>query len=68
MAALQASGAISLQDIEEHFGKEGYFQSADPIEIQKLQKKQESVQKMLTQHLQNWEATSLELEELRQTA
>ena len=63
-----AKNENQLQDIEEHFGKEGYFQSADPIEIQKLQKKQESVQKMLTQHLQNWEATSLELEELRQTA
>jgi len=63
-----AKNEDQLQDIEEHFGKEGYFQSADPIEIQKLQKKQESVQKMLTQHLQNWEATSLELEKLRQTA
>ena len=63
-----AKNEDQLQNILEHFGKEGYFQSADPVEIQKLQKEQESVQKVLTQHLQNWEATSLELEEIRQTA
>jgi hypothetical protein len=38
------------------------------LEIQKLQNEQESVKRMLSQHLKNWEATSLELEKLRQIA
>ncbi|HCV85162.1 MAG TPA: ABC-F family ATPase, partial [Deltaproteobacteria bacterium] len=59
-----AKNEDQLQNIEENFGKEGYFQSTDPMEIKKLQVEQESVQKMLSQHLQNWEATSLELEKL----
>ena len=57
-----------ISEIEARFGEQGFFQETEPSEIKKLQHRQQQLQHKLAQHLHQWESSSLELEQLQQSA